>query len=395
MPILRSEIERALDDLVSQEEGMRFQGLAVVLGKKRWPCLVAHPRKKDLGLDAYVPAWDTPEKIGKGLAASITPDLGKVSRDAERAKENYPDLGALLFVTPAKVGKTKQRQWEEAIRNDHGLELLVIEREEIIVLMTMQENASLCATYLHLHVDAEPDVQELVRRTRGAAEEVAQTWARKAQGQPLIELGAVRVELEGGDSAEVLSLEQIDEALSQSGRIVLEGPAGRGKTTTLLQLAQRERRTGIPFMVDLSPWDDIASEDSRVHCRRTRISGRGADVRRARARTADGTIPVPVERLERNRRVELATGRRSASRTRAGVSWRRDHRRDPHPPSGPAAAWRIAIAVIACGARGAGRLSGSSPWGASDWAEIPHRCRPAPRRADANAVHPLGGRVAV
>ena len=122
------------------------------------------------------------------------------------------------------------------------------------MLMTMQENASLCATYLHLDVDAEPDVQELVRITRGAAEEVARTWARKAQGQPLIELGAVRVEPEGGDSSEVLSLEQIDEALSQSGRIVLEGPAGRGKTTTLIQLAQRERKAGIPFMVDLAPW---------------------------------------------------------------------------------------------------------------------------------------------
>ena len=254
MPILRSDIEKALDELISQEEWSRFQGLAVVLGKSRWPRLVAHPRKKDLGLDAYVPAWDTEEKIGKGLAASITPDLGKISDDAKRAKENYPDLGALLFVTPAKVGKTKQRQWEDAIHNNHGLELLVVEREEIIVLMTMPENASLCATYLHLDVDAEPDVEELVRRTKRAAEEVTRTWARNPRGHPLIELTAVRVEHDGADSAEVLSLDQIDEALSKSGRIVLEGPAGRGKTTTLIQLAQRERRAGIPFMVDLAPW---------------------------------------------------------------------------------------------------------------------------------------------
>ena len=254
MPILRSDIERALEDLISQEEGMRFQGLAVVLGKMRWPRLVAHPRKKDLGLDAYVPAWDTPEKIGKGLAASITPDLGKVSRDAERAKENYPDLGALLFVTPAKVGKTKQRQWEEAIHNDHGLELLVIEREEIIAQMMMPKNASLCTNFLRLNVETERDTQELVSRTRRAAEAVTVNWARKVIGHPLIELTAVRIDPEGADSAEVLSLEQIDEALSHGGRIVLEGPAGGGKTTTLIQLAQRKRRAGIPFMVDLAPW---------------------------------------------------------------------------------------------------------------------------------------------
>ena len=254
MPTLRSDIERALEELISQEEWSRFQGLAVVLGKKRWPRLVAHPRKKDLGLDAYVPAWDTEEKIGKGLAASITPELGKISGDAERAKENYPGLGALVFVTPAKVGKAKQRQWEEAIHNDHGLELLVIEREEIIAQMMMPENASLCANFLRLNLETERDIQELVARTRRAAQAVTENWARKAMGHPLIELSAVRIDPGGADSAEVVSLEQIDKALSQSGRIVLEGPAGSGKTTTLIQLAQRERGAGIAFMVDLAPW---------------------------------------------------------------------------------------------------------------------------------------------
>src|SRR5262245_55051335 len=73
LAILRTDIERALDDLASQEEGMRFQGLAVVLGKKRWPELIARQRKKDSGLDAYAPASLTPERVGKGLAASITP----------------------------------------------------------------------------------------------------------------------------------------------------------------------------------------------------------------------------------------------------------------------------------------------------------------------------------
>ena len=79
MAIMRTDIERALDELTSQEEGMRFQGLAVVLGKQRWPELVAHPRKNDLGLDAYAPASETPESVGKGLAASITATRTKIS----------------------------------------------------------------------------------------------------------------------------------------------------------------------------------------------------------------------------------------------------------------------------------------------------------------------------
>jgi hypothetical protein len=254
MAVLRTDIERALDELASQEEGMRFQGLAVVLGKKRWPELIARQRKKDLGLDAYAPASLTPEKIGKGLAASITPTLKKISGDAKTAKENFPDLTALLFVTSAKVGNADRKEWEKEIQKEHGLELHIIEREEIITLMMMPENASLRAGFLHLHIDAEPQVADLIDKTRRAAHAVARTWAGKTKGHPLIDLTAVRLDSNGAESADVLSLEQIDQALSQSRRIVLEGPAGRGKTTTLLQLAQRARTAGTPFIVELSAW---------------------------------------------------------------------------------------------------------------------------------------------
>lgn len=254
MAVLRTDIERALDELASQEEGMRFQGLAVVLGKKRWPELIARQRKKDFGLDAYAPASLTPEKIGKGLAASITPTLRKISGDASTAKENFPDLKMLLFVTSAKVGNADRKQWEEAIQKDHGVELHIIEREEVITLMMVPENASLRASFLHLDIDAEPQIADLVERTRRAADAVTRTWADKTKGHPLIDLTAVRLGPNGAESADVLSLAQIDQALSQSGRIVLEGPAGRGKTTTLIQLAQRARTAGTPFIVELPAW---------------------------------------------------------------------------------------------------------------------------------------------
>jgi hypothetical protein len=254
MAILRTDIERALDELASQEEGMRFQGLAVVLGKRRWPELIARQRKKDLGLDAYAPSSLTPEKIGKGLAASITPTLKKISGDAKSAKENFPDLKTLLFVTSAKVGNADRKQWENAIQRDHGLELHLIEREEVVTLMMMPENASLRASFLRLDIDAEPQVADLIDRTRRAADAVMRTWAAKTKGYPLIELTAVRLDPDGAESADMLSLEQIDQALSQSRRIVLEGPAGRGKTTTLIQLAQRPRTAGTPFIVELPAW---------------------------------------------------------------------------------------------------------------------------------------------
>lgn len=233
---------------------MRFQGLAVVLGKKRWPELIARQRKKDFGLDAYAPASLTPEKVGKGLAASITPTLKKISDDTKTAKTHFPDLGALLFVTSAKIGNADRNRWEAAIHDGYGVELHVIEREEIITLMMMPENASLRASFLRLDIDVEPQIADLIDRIRRAVEVVAGTWAGKTKGHPLIELSANRLAPDGAESADVLSLEQIDQALSQSGRIVLEGPAGRGKTTTLIQLAQRTRAAGIPFIVELPAW---------------------------------------------------------------------------------------------------------------------------------------------
>ena len=157
-------------------------------------------------------------------------------------------------MTSAKVGNADRKRWEEAIQKEHGLELHIIEREEIITQMMLPENASLRASFLHLDTDAEPRVAEIIERTRRAADAVARTWAAKTKGHPLIDLTAVRLGTNGAESADVLSIEQIDQALLESRRIVLEGPAGRGKTTTLIQLAQRPRASGTPFIVELPAW---------------------------------------------------------------------------------------------------------------------------------------------
>ena len=254
MAVPRIEIVRALEALVSQEEWTRFQSLAVVLGKQRWPELIANEWKNDFGLEAYAPPKLMPERVGKGLAASITATPGKVSADAKTAKKNYPDLKVLLFVTPAKVGNATRRKWARKILEDHGVELHVLGREDIITEMMLPKNAGLCTNHLHLNVEAEPDVADLIDRTRRAAGIVTQNWARRTKGRPLIDLTAVGLDPDGAETSEELSIEEIDQALGQSVRIVLEGPAGRGKTTTLIQLAQCKRRAGIPFIVDLSSW---------------------------------------------------------------------------------------------------------------------------------------------
>lgn len=254
MTILRTDIERGLDELISQEEGMRFQGLAVALGKNRWPELTARQRKKDLGLDAYIPASLTHDRIGKGLAASITPTLKKISDDVETAKKHFQDLGMLLFVTPAKIGNAYRKLWEETISEKYGVVLHIIEREDIIIEMLRPENKSLLPSFLNIYVDNEPSITDLNVRTKKAASNTVQRWLEKTKGISLIDLSAVRLEANGTESTDVMSLEHIGLLLSQCTCLFLEAPAGGGKTTTLAQLALRMLNCTTPFIIELSAW---------------------------------------------------------------------------------------------------------------------------------------------
>jgi hypothetical protein len=255
MALLRTDIERALDDLVSNEEGMRFQGLAVVLGRQRWPELIACERKKDLGLDAYASASLAPDKIGKGLASSITGELKKISSDAGTAKRNFNDLSALIFVTAGKVGNKKRVDWAGEIRKTHGLDLHIISREDVITSLMLPANASLCASFLGIAIEVEPGQADLIARLRQVVHDVAAAWATKLKGHPVIDLSSVRLDQGGAESAEVFSLAGIQTALAESRRIVLEAPAGRGKTTTLIELAQRHAAAGqSAFLIDLPAW---------------------------------------------------------------------------------------------------------------------------------------------
>ena len=108
MAILRTDIERALDDLIAHQDGLRFQGLAVAIGKLRWTMLIARPRKKTAVWKLRSGERDA-EGFGKGLAASITATQSKVLADAAKAKCNFPDLKALLFVTAAPGSYS--REW--------------------------------------------------------------------------------------------------------------------------------------------------------------------------------------------------------------------------------------------------------------------------------------------
>lgn len=255
MAVLRTDIERALKDLMSNEGGMKFQGLAVILAKRRWPDLIASQRKSDLGADAIAKPAFAAGGEGKALACSTTATLDKVRSDAKRIKDNFSGISKLIFATPDTVSNRRGEEWAEEIRRDFGYDLAIMEREDFITSLMDPLNASLLEPHLGLAAPVEPDMQDRLARVRAAAVEVAAAWTRQMAARFLIGLRALRLEPDGKETDQALDLDSIGRTLNESGRVVLEGPAGRGKTTTLIQIAHSHQASGaIPILILLPDW---------------------------------------------------------------------------------------------------------------------------------------------
>lgn len=278
-PALRSEIEKVLDDLISNEEGMNFQGLATVFAKQRWPGMVACERKNDLGIDAHLSASIAPDGIGKGLACSITAEIGKISKDAQKIKQNYPDVSVLLFATPRKVSNPNKKKWAEKIKEAVGLELQVSSREDLIISLMMPENASLCRSFLGIEVSIDPTLNEVLLMVRKAATDFSTSLATR-KSTSLIELSAARSDEDGKAPPTPYTLADLQHMLLQSHRIILEAPAGSGKTTTLAQLSDAFLKTnGIAFLVDIPTWVSSGSRLLEFITASPEFLGCGVDVK--------------------------------------------------------------------------------------------------------------------
>jgi len=252
----RSEIELALNEMISDETGMKFQGLAVVRGQKKWPQLIACERKSDGGLDAHADGALQPDGKGIGLASSIDASLKKVSKDAEGVKKHYSDVQVLIFSTPVKVSKHTQALWAKEILDKFGLKLVLVPREEFISWLRAPEQSDVCRYQLGIAPPMAQELKPALKRAQEAAKEIAENWDqiyRKA-GRPLINLSAVKLD-DKGNPIEAVTTASLGDALVEGQRIILEAPAGSGKTTTLVQFAQRVLSAGgLPLLVDLPEW---------------------------------------------------------------------------------------------------------------------------------------------
>ncbi len=256
MTVQRSDITKALDEIIGHEEGILFQRLATLLAKQKWPDLIASEPKKDLGADARASSALAANGQGKILACSLTAEFAKIRRDASDVQLRYPDIRVFIFATPRAVSNQKQEEWARDLRSSFEYDLVVMSREEIVSSLMEPHNAVICRTMLKLPVEIDQDLPDLIHKVARATSAVTQEWftQKRLADQPLVDLRAVRLG-EGEKREATLTSRKILDELLQGRRIVIEAPAGRGKTTTLIQFAkQLSESNGLAFVIDLPEW---------------------------------------------------------------------------------------------------------------------------------------------
>jgi energy-coupling factor transporter ATP-binding protein EcfA2 len=257
MVVDRNKIENALNELISYEEGVRFQSLAVVLAKQKWPDLIASERKWDLGLDAYVPTSVAADGKSKALSCSITATVDKISKDAERIKNKFTNITVLIFYTPQKVTNHTAASWADEIKKTFGYDLVVVSREDIITSLMDPANLVLCRTHLRIEVPLDQATDVLLGKARDATREEVEHWLShpRLSGQPFIALQAIKLDERAQETEEIVALTDVQAWLVEGRRIILEGPGGSGKTTTLIQLAkQQSDASRLGFLIDFPVW---------------------------------------------------------------------------------------------------------------------------------------------
>src|SRR5208282_5842117 len=162
----RTQIELALDEMISDETGKKFQGLAVVHAKQKWPQLVACERNWDGGLDAHASAELNSEKKCIGLACSITATQAKVEGDASEAKKHYPDLRVLIFSTAKEVTQHTANIWAKDVQEKFGLQLIVVPREEFVTWLLDPANSDICRDQLGITESSTAEINALIDQAR-------------------------------------------------------------------------------------------------------------------------------------------------------------------------------------------------------------------------------------
>jgi len=261
MKVTWQNIDKALGDLIVHEGGLMFQRLAISLAKLRWPEIIATTPHNDGGEDAFMPYYF--ESNGKHLsvACSITATYDKIKSDAQKIIDRGKSLDILVFYTPERKSNRKLcDDWGKKLKQELGCDLLPIPREEIIHTLLEQDDHWRCREFLSLNVPHTPDIQMIVNNVKSASREIIDQWKENLLSDTfLVEL---TINEKTKYHTQEINHEEIASKLSNKHRFVLYGSPGSGKTTTLIQVAQKlVDQELVPFLLSLPEWIDSTNDN--------------------------------------------------------------------------------------------------------------------------------------
>lgn len=150
------------------------------------------------------------------MACSLTAKIDKIESDIQRTRQALPGLRLLLFYTPHKVSEQTKERWVTNMRREYGIDLVVLSREDIITDLMSPKNASLCESILRIPLAHEPELTDVIERTRSAISEVVDSWfrTRHLTASPFVELSGVRLDDQGKETRTLLATTEIETVCS-------------------------------------------------------------------------------------------------------------------------------------------------------------------------------------
>ena len=204
------------------------------------------------------PQVDPTKALNIGVAAHITaasPDGPRYNRDFTPEQRKHADnaiwlcqnCGKLIDNDPERFTEKEIRHWKEEAEAEAFSKI----------------GKPLALDRAHPSVSEVERLSALLGRIRAATSELTGSWiqSRRLVEKPQIALRSVIQRTEDRLTEASLDVHGIRKLLNEGARVVLEAPAGTGKTTTLLQLAKLfADECELAFLVDLPLWAKSGNE---------------------------------------------------------------------------------------------------------------------------------------
>lgn len=204
------------------------------------------------------PQVDPSKALNLGVAAHITaasPEGPRFNRHLTPEQRKHADnaiwlcqnCGKLIDNDPERFTEREIRHWKAAAEAEAFSKI----------------GKPLSPDGAHSSVSDVERLTALLGRIRAATSELTGSWIqnRRLAQKPQIALRAVIQQTADRPADESLDFHGIRKLLNEGARVVLEAPAGTGKTTTLLQLAKLYADEGqLSFFIDLPLWAKSGNE---------------------------------------------------------------------------------------------------------------------------------------